>query len=257
MSAKLKTYILNAKTAGVFGGTFGVYSAYQRFLSRGEYEEIRKNLQRLENDANAKELLNKTIELSNQTTIDNSKVYHHLENCIEASNLAIKNLNKLFEKGKELTETNLPESESSIANTLIKHYREEINNSINKAISENKEANDIFNKINESISKSNFNVQNIITDVKNYISSLPFEQVVALSNLLLSFTILLSLISMMAIFYGDILINNFKIEERFPKIARFIQLRRKLQKYYFGANILLIIYCLTLMFFVNTLLFIS
>lgn len=38
-----------------------------------------------------------------------------------------------------------------------------------------------------------------------------------------------SLIAIISILYGDYLIIKFKIEERFPRLCKFIQLRRKLK----------------------------
>jgi hypothetical protein len=52
--------------------------------------------------------------------------------------------------------------------------------------------------------------------------------------------ILSSLISIIFIFYGDILLDKYKIAEKFPKLAKIIELRKKYQKYYFKYNCLLI-----------------
>ena len=39
------------------------------------------------------------------------------------------------------------------------------------------------------------------------------------------------LISVVSIFYGDFLIKYFNLEEKFPKIAKFIQLKKKISKF--------------------------
>ena len=52
--------------------------------------------------------------------------------------------------------------------------------------------------------------------------------------------ILSSLISIIFIFYGDILLDKYKIAEKYPKLAKIIELRKKYQKYYFKYNCLLI-----------------
>ena len=41
--------------------------------------------------------------------------------------------------------------------------------------------------------------------------------------------------------FGNEIIKYFKLEEKFPSFAKFIQLRRKFQQYYFILNIILII----------------
>jgi len=53
--------------------------------------------------------------------------------------------------------------------------------------------------------------------------------------------ILSSLISIIFIFYGDNLLNKYKIAEKYPKLAKIIELRKKYQKYYFKYNCLLIL----------------
>lgn len=49
------------------------------------------------------------------------------------------------------------------------------------------------------------------------------------------------LLSIVFIFYGDQLIIKYKIEERYPKLATIIKLRRKFQNYYFKINCLFIL----------------
>ena len=41
--------------------------------------------------------------------------------------------------------------------------------------------------------------------------------------------------------YSNYLLDRFKLEEKYPKIALFINYRRKLSKYYLISNFLLII----------------
>lgn len=40
--------------------------------------------------------------------------------------------------------------------------------------------------------------------------------------------------------YGDYLLNRFKLEERYPKLAKIIIYRKKLSKYYIISNSLFI-----------------
>jgi len=69
-----------------------------------------------------------------------------------------------------------------------------------------------------------------------------FDQLskMAISLLFLNYAILGSLISIVFIFYGDYIIKRFKLEERYPKWAKFIQLRRTFQSYYLIFSILII-----------------
>lgn len=53
-------------------------------------------------------------------------------------------------------------------------------------------------------------------------------------------TILLSLISILSVFYSNFFIEYFKLEQRFPRLAKIIALRRKFQQYYLLFNISII-----------------
>ena len=66
-----------------------------------------------------------------------------------------------------------------------------------------------------------------------------FESLIVIKKLAVSLiisksVILSSLISIIFIFYGNIFIERYDLENRFPKIAIFIRLRQKFQKYYFN-----------------------
>src|SRR5207249_10432877 len=107
----------------------------------------------------------------------------------------------------------------------------------------------------ESIFNSNSNniffEGNVIENFQNYLSSLPLEKVGALGHILISLAILSSLVSVVFIFYGDSFILYYKIETKFPKLAKFIQLRRKFQHYYIVVNISMIVLALFLIIYVN------
>jgi hypothetical protein len=60
---------------------------------------------------------------------------------------------------------------------------------------------------------------------------------IAFSFLLLNQIILSSVISIIYIFYGDYLLKKFKIEQKYPKLAKVIELRRKFQSYYLLISI--------------------
>ena len=49
-------------------------------------------------------------------------------------------------------------------------------------------------------------------------------------------------INIISIYFGEYLITKYKIDERYPKLAKFIQLRRKLQKYYLIYSLSIIMF---------------
>jgi len=63
----------------------------------------------------------------------------------------------------------------------------------------------------------------------------------AVSMILGKSVIFSALISIIFIFYGNVLIEKYEIENKYPKLAKLIQLRRKFQKYYFNYYCYLII----------------
>jgi len=70
-----------------------------------------------------------------------------------------------------------------------------------------------------------------------------------------SLFILFSLVSIISIIFGDELLLYFNLENKYPKLARFIQIRRKFRYYYLIWNFLLIILVLLTIIYVNLLIF--
>lgn len=69
------------------------------------------------------------------------------------------------------------------------------------------------------------------------------EQLGALTNFFFSTVILSSSLSLISIYFGEYLLNKFNIEERYPRIAKFINLRRKFQRYYIKLSLFYIVLC--------------
>ena len=69
-------------------------------------------------------------------------------------------------------------------------------------------------------------------DLQNFLDSLSKEELLAFSGLLLNSLVLSYVVSIILVLYGDYLIKRFDLENKYPKLAKFIQLRRKLQNYY-------------------------
>jgi len=84
----------------------------------------------------------------------------------------------------------------------------------------------------DSISKSSI----FSIDIDKFISSLSKEELLAFSGLLLNQLILSYVITIIFILYGDYLIERFKLESKYPKLAKFIQFRRKFQSYYLKVS---------------------
>src|SRR6202044_2837289 len=95
---------------------------------------------------------------------------------------------------------------------------------------------DLNNKI---LSKDSIN--QLIIKYKEFLATLEVEQIAAVVNILGFVIVLSSLVSIAMVLFGDFLIKNFNLEEKYPKLARFIQLRRKFQFYYLNYNFIFIL----------------
>lgn len=74
----------------------------------------------------------------------------------------------------------------------------------------------------------------------DFLSNLNLEQIYSLSNLLLSLLILMFLFNTIIIYYGDLLIKYLLLEEKYPRLAKFINLRRKVLNFNIFINFLII-----------------
>lgn len=101
---------------------------------------------------------------------------------------------------------------------------------------------EVENKI-ETISKSSFIISELHTKLREFISTLTGEELLAFGGLLFNGLIVNYTISIIFILYGDYLINKFDLENRYPKLANFIQFRRKLQSYYLKISFFWIFIC--------------
>jgi hypothetical protein len=126
------------------------------------------------------------------------------------------------------------------------------NNNLEKLIDLRRKSMDSLQP-NDFINNFDFNFFNTLDSIREYISSLNYEQLVAFINLTGIITIALCIYSIIIIFYSEKLIIYCKLEERWPKLVKFIQLRRKFQNYYFIIDILIIFFILIGMGYVNIL----
>lgn len=95
----------------------------------------------------------------------------------------------------------------------------------------------------------------VYSEVSEVIESLSQTQKGAVIHISFSVVILLCLFTLIGIFYGNILIQYFKLETKFPRLARYIKIRRKFQQFYFAMNSLFIIWILIFIIIFNVIVF--
>ena len=99
-------------------------------------------------------------------------------------------------------------------------------------------------------------IYRIIESYNNYLGSLDYPQIIAITNLFGIFVIIVSLFSIVSIFFGNKILDYLNLEAKYPRFAKFIILRRKFQQYYLFIDLILITIVSITMFLLNlTLLF--
>jgi hypothetical protein len=195
------------------------------------------------------ELINERSNLNNL----NSKYQELVENKINESEMEkiISN-----EKLKALVENmNLLKSKLAKQNELTESQLENINNSnvleqltdVKQSFKEtNIKLESFINKLENYINFKNSNnftdsFMPLIHDINNFIQTLTVEQNLALMTISASIFILVSMSTVISVFYDDYLITKLNLETRLPKLAKYIQLRRKFRQYYLLIHVLAII----------------
>lgn len=114
----------------------------------------------------------------------------------------------------------------------------------------------------DGISKGSSDVENsskFISDslerFQNYLSSLSTVEQGAIASILFSISIYYCATSIATLYYGDRIIIYFKLEEKYPRLARWIKYRRTLQHYSIGFNLVLLYFIAGYVAYVNILIF--
>jgi hypothetical protein len=235
--------------------------AYRRTVisdrSATKMEEIKKKIEELHKiklDLDTQEISNNNLlESTNMKIIKmNSELNRTIENIEHKSKLLYNKLD-ILNKNKDLL--------TSEVKTKISF---ECDNIVDELVKESEEHSNI-------VHRASIEIQDIITSSKsggssqlgsNYIEGLwdkfnyflnnaSAAELGAVGHISASVVVLFCLWSLVTVFYGDKLIIKFKLEEKFPKLAKFIQLRRKFQHYYFFYNVLFIVLILSYVIYIN------
>jgi len=100
-------------------------------------------------------------------------------------------------------------------------------------------------------------LKDLLENWKSFLEHLTFEQLGAVVHFSTALFIFSCLLNIIATIYSGFLLDYLKLETKYPKIARFIKLRRKFQQYYLFIYFTFIILTLIAIMFINLKLFIS
>jgi len=247
-----------AKSGTIFSTAVGALTVESYIRSFKENKLLENLTKELERNRTLEERLQKAMD--SQITKDeiNKKIVDAVIQRNEQLDIAKNELLKV----KSMNENLINMSEEVERSTQIKNITQTVDNvsenlsKVNTKVSEILDL--IFNSGSGSGSKFMFidRINDLIIAYQNFLSTLSLMELGALCHIILSILILFCLYNLIAVFYGDSLIKYFNLEVKFPKLSRFIQIRRKFQQYYFFLNIFLILIAVLTIIYINMIVFI-
>jgi len=208
---------------GIVGGT----SSFASFIinkNKKDLEEISNTISKQSDD-----LKKKLIELEDSQSAIKTSVMANLDAMKERIAEMKKQVDKTREIIKKKSDTEAITNEDINSNSDLQFYLSQIDTNWEKIVNYSEEIKREFNKSNKFI-PDNFNIYNLYENFSN-------DQLGGIGLILFSQVILASAISIVFIFFGEFLIQRYDLENKYPKLAKFIQLRRKFQRYYLILNI--------------------
>jgi hypothetical protein len=115
-----------------------------------------------------------------------------------------------------------------------------------------KEIQDIISK---SKSKLIDSFENLINAYKEFLTVLDTEQLCNLMTITSSLLIFICLFHIFIINFGNEIIDYFELESKYPKLAKFIRIRKNLQKFNIFINYLIILLALIFIIYINCITF--
>ena len=95
------------------------------------------------------------------------------------------------------------------------------------------------------------NIYKIFSAYQDFLHSLTPEQFYGVLHIVTGSFILMCMFNIISAQFGIFIINYFKITEKYPKLAKIIELRNKFQRYYFIFNCIMIILATCMMIVTN------
>jgi hypothetical protein len=131
-------------------------------------------------------------------------------------------------------------------NNKQKYYSNELNNLI---VKKDENVNELLDNINSIINNSDLSsyLSDIMEKYNSILSTLSLDQTVALFNILGFFMILVTIFNLTTVFIGDYLIDRLKLENKYPKLTKYIKFKQNLNKGYLTFYYV-ILYIITIIF---------
>jgi len=139
----------------------------------------------------------------------------------------IQNLNEQLKESTVADKTNI-QNQLLSANDELKNGLNEVNNTIKSIIELAKGDNSSSNSFIDLNT-----IQEFLVRYQIFIDQLSQEQKFSIIHIFFSISILFCLFTLLGIHSGDKIIKYFRLEEKYPKLAKYIVLRRRIQTYSF------------------------
>ena len=215
------------KNIFLFTIPIGVYSAINQKKLQDMNGKILDQLQELKTQN--KELNNKLTDLLSQEQVGDgteneiNSVKNELSEIRKSLEEATQLENEIVENLPNMDQSQIEASTSNFVNTLGK-FNDKLESLYDY----------IVKSSGNSGSSKSFTIDNlnIFDSVTNLYYNLNLVETLSLLHISGFIVITLSMLSILNIFYGDKIINYFSLEEKYPKLVKIIQLRRKFQQYY-------------------------
>lgn len=157
----------------------------------------------------------------------------------------------LKEKQKETLEAKnrlLNAVNNDSTNSSLDYYKKELEESVERS-------DKLINELSSFLDKNKTNfLENLEVVIKNYIdflSNLNTEQLCNVMTITSSSLILICIFHILIIYFGNFLIDYFRLESKYPRIAKFIRLRKMFQDFNILVNIIVIVIVLMFIIYVN------
>ena len=232
----------------------GIFMGTQSYLMAVEVKKARLEQARKEGEQLLELIQDRQNILINNKIIQN-KISTKIENLQEFINNRIKSvktenniLNEIVERLKD------PKITDQEKNEILMQlgYDEDLLVKTNYTLKEILDLIDSYDK-NKFLNITN----SLVEKYREFLNSLDLEHFSPLINTLGLMIITSCLISIAAIIYGDYFIKYFEIEARYPRLAKFILIRRKFQRYYTNFNFIILFIIIIILFTFNIHYFIS
>nr|QRH18072.1 hypothetical protein [Clavulina sp.] len=210
-------------------------------LNNDKANIIKEQLETIVTDNVLKTKLETTVENVRRSmdNADSSRTQKEsLTNKLQSTNLTDLERNNLESELNSVTNTYNMNKTTADSNVT------ELINSISDWTKGNNNSNNFINNIGEDLN-------NLYNKSYYLIDSLSQTQKLYLINIFGSTTILFSLSTLIAVYFGDWIIEYFNLETRFPKVSKYFSIRRKLRTSYFIWNSILIFIVLLGLLIIN------